>query len=179
MFWFVVRILGGQYELPRESGWRFSDSPKRTGGWEQYRRFSELIFMSVGGHVVFAAFYGLYLWPDGHWPGAVLAFGSDAAVVPLVQDKDSAPAPPTGHHVITPLIDFAGLNIALIWMGMPAHTAARWCALWPMFVPTWWAWWTALIWLLVGCGGVLFIWANEQHGWLTPPNCALKTTQSS
>ena len=32
--------------------------------------------------------------------------------------------------VIAITIDFAGLNMAaLIWMGMPAHTAAWWCAL--------------------------------------------------
>ena len=31
------------------------------GGWEQYRRFSELIFLSVSGHLVFGMFYGFYL----------------------------------------------------------------------------------------------------------------------
>ncbi len=137
------------------------------GGWEQYRRFSELIFMSVGGHVVFAAFYGLYLGQTAI--GLALSLPSVLMLLlfPLSKTRIRRLHLRLVTHVIT-LIDFAGLNIALIWMGMPAHTAAWWCALWPMFVAHLVGVVDGLIWLLVGFGGVLFIWANEQHGWLTP-----------
>ncbi|HEX5312962.1 sensor histidine kinase [Aquabacterium sp.] len=142
-------------------------STEMHGGWVQYRRFSELIFMSVGGHLVFASFYGLYLGQTAI--GLALAAPSLLILALFPLSKTRIPQQPL--RLVThgaALIDFAGLNLALIWMGLPAHSSAWWCALWPMFVAHLVGVVDGLIWLLIGCGGVLFIWANEQNGWIAP-----------
>ncbi|MDE2594043.1 MAG: hypothetical protein KGL57_07365 [Burkholderiales bacterium] len=137
------------------------------GGWEQYRRFSELIFLSVSGHLVFALFYGLYMGKAAIGLGLTLPSLLILSLFPLSKTRIRRQALRVVSHIFL-LVDFVGLNLSLVWMGMPAHSSAWWCALWPMFVAHLIGVVDGLVWLLVGVAGVMFIWANEQYHWVAP-----------
>ena len=137
------------------------------GGWEQYRRFSELIFLSVSGHLVFALFYGLYMGKAPIGLGLTLPSLLILSLFPLSKTGIRRQTLRLVSHAFL-LVDFIGLNLSLIWMGIPAHSSAWWCALWPMFVAHLIGVVDGLVWLLVGVAGVMFIWANEQYHWVAP-----------
>lgn len=137
------------------------------GGWEQYRRFSELIFLSVSGHLVFALFYGLYLGKTAIGLGLTLPSLLVLSLFPLSKTRIRRRRLRVISHAAL-LVDFIGLNLSLIWMGMPAHTSAWWCALWPMFVAHLIGVVDGLLWMAVGAAGVMFIWSNETYHWVVP-----------
>ncbi len=137
------------------------------GGWEQYRRFSELIFLSVSGHLVFGMFYGFYLNTTAIGLSLTLPSLLVLSLFPLSKTRiKRAVLRVVSHLALT--VDFAGLVLSLIWMGMPAQTSAWWCALWPMFVAHLIGVIDGFVWLVIGVAGVMFIWANEHYQWITP-----------
>lgn len=142
-------------------------SAETTGGWEQYRRFSELIFLSVSGHFVFAVFYGLYLGAAPIGLGLTLPSLLVLALFPLSKTQIRRQLLRLLSHAAL-VVDFMGLVVSLIWMGMPASTSAWWCALWPLFVAHLIGVVDGLVWFLIGAAGVTFIWANEHYQWITP-----------
>lgn len=142
-------------------------STETHGGWEQYRRFSELIFLSVSGHLLFAAFYGLYLGKAPIGLGLTLPSMLILGLFPLSKTDISPQRLRVLSHVAL-IIDFIGLVLSLIWMGIPPHSNAWWCALWPMFVAHLIGVVDGLAWLGIGIAGVMFIWANEQYHWVIP-----------
>ena len=140
---------------------------EQHAGWVPYRRFSELIFVSVAGHYTFALFYGLVL---GQWRIA-LALGGPATLVlalfPLVKSK----LPPwqvllTSHLVL--LLNFGGLVLSVCWMGLAPEATVWWLVWWPMFVAHLLGVREGLAWIVLSVGAALFLWGNHLHGWVAP-----------
>lgn len=136
-------------------------------GTVPYRRFSELIFVSVAGHCGFALVYGL-----GLGQGAIaLALAGPAALVlalfPLVKSPWAERwFRPVSHLGI--LLNFCGVNLALMWMGLGASTCVWWLVWWPLFVAMVVGANDGLAWLALALLAGALQWANDAMGWVTP-----------
>jgi signal transduction histidine kinase len=132
-----------------------------------YQRFSELILVSVAGHYVFALFYGVVL---GQW-GIALALGGPATLVlglfPLVKASVSPVRTRIISHAVL-LLNFLGLNLSVIWMGLHAATSAWWLVWWPMFVAHLIGVRDGLAWITLALLAAVGLWLNEQHQWIAP-----------
>lgn len=136
-------------------------------GTVPYQRFSELIFVSVAGHCAFAMLYGLWLGQ-----GAIaLALGGPAILVLALFPLVKSPLAerwfrPVSHIAI--LLNFIGVNLALMWMGLGASTCVWWLVWWPLFVSLVVSANDGLAWFgLAMLAGALH-WANDALGWVLP-----------
>lgn len=136
-------------------------------GWNTYRRFSELIVVSVAGHFGFALAYGLFL---KQWAIAAALAGPALLVLGLYPLFKSSLPPGRirllGHVFL--LCNVAGLNLALMWMGLSASTAVWWLVWWPLFVAHIMGVVDGLIWAGLALGSAGLIWANQSQQWVAP-----------
>jgi len=136
-------------------------------GTVPYQRFSELIFVSVAGHYAFALLYGL-----GLGQGAIaLALAGPATLVfalfPLVKSPLAERwFRPASHLGI--LLNFCGVNLALMWMGLGPSTCVWWLVWWPLFVALVVGANDGLAWLALTLLAGALHWANDAMGWVTP-----------
>ena len=135
-----------------------------AAGWVKYRRFSELIYVSVFGHFAFALFYGLHL---GQWRIAG-ALGLPAMLVlalfPLFKSRLSAACIRACSHLML-LGNLSGLVVALMWMGLAPETAVWWLVWWPMFVAHLIGVVDGLLWVIVVLVSAVLMW---QISWVQP-----------
>lgn len=136
-------------------------------GWIKYRRFSELIYVSVAGHFAFAGAYGFFM---GQWAIAA-ALALPALLVlglfPLFK-SNLPPGRIRGVSYVILLLNLGGLNLALMWMGLSASTAVWWLVWWPMFVVHVMGVTDGLIWVAISLVSAVLIWLNHQCGWVLP-----------
>lgn len=137
------------------------------GGVTRYQRFSELIFVSLLGHLAFAALYGIGL---GQWAIALVLGGPAllvGALFPLVRTSLSERRMRAISHGVL-LLNFAGLNLALMWMGLRPETSVWWQVWWPLFVALLLGVADGLVWLLLTLAAMVLIWLNAGHHWVAP-----------
>ncbi|MGC4060898.1 MAG: ATP-binding protein [Aquabacterium sp.] len=139
----------------------------RDAGWNTYRRFSELIVVSVAGHFGFALAYGLFL---KQWAIAA-ALAVPAVFVLGLYPLFKSGLPPgrirlLGHAAL--LCNVAGLNLGLMWMGLNASTAVWWLVWWPLFVAHIMGVVDGLLWGGLALGSAALIWANQSQHWVHP-----------
>lgn len=137
-------------------------------GWVPYQRFSELILVSVAGHYIFALYYGLVL--QQAW--IALALGGPATLVlglfPLVKRDDYRPAwVRTVSHAAL-LLNFGGLVLATMWMGLTPATSVWWLVWWPMFVAHLLGWRDGLVWVALALLAAWLMWGNADAHWVAP-----------
>jgi len=136
-------------------------------GTVPYRRFSELIFVSVAGHYGFALLYGLWL---GQGAIAMALAGPATLVLALFPLVKSPLAErwfrPASHMGI--LLNFCGVNLALMWMGLDAATCVWWLVWWPVFVALVVSAGDGLAWLALTLLAGGLHWANDATGWVAP-----------
>jgi len=136
-------------------------------GWVPYRRFSELILVSVVGHYTFALFYGVVM---GQW-GIALALGGPATLVlglfPLVKTQLKPWLVRLISHIVL-LLNFGGLILAVCWMGLTPATAVWWLVWWPMFVAHLLGVRDGLAWIGLALTAAFFVWFNEARHWVPP-----------
>lgn len=138
-----------------------------AAGWVKYKRFSELIYVSVAGHFAFALAYGLYL---GQWAiAAVLGLPAllVLALFPLFKSRLN-PARIRACSYLMLLGNLCGLVVGLMWMGLTPSTAVWWLVWWPMFVAHLMGVVDGLIWVLIALASAVLMWQNQQHGWVQP-----------
>src|SRR3989344_6050934 len=129
--------------------------------WVPYQRFSDLLFVSVAGHLAFAVFFGVFC--DQPLIGACLGLSSAMVGVlfPLMRSSVAA----TKVRVIAHAALFANMllvMVSLIWMGQAPEASVWWLVWWPMFVAHVLGWRDGVAWgpvtllaagfLLIGCG---------------------------
>jgi len=139
----------------------------QPAGWIKYRRFSELIYVSVAGHFAFAAIYGVLM---GQWAiSAALALPALLVLGLFRLFKSTLPASRIRgiSHLIL-LLNLAGLILSLMWMGLSPSTAVWWLVWWPMFVAHVMGVTDGLIWLVISLLSAALIWLNHQYGWVVP-----------
>jgi signal transduction histidine kinase len=136
-------------------------------GWNTYRRFSELIVVSVAGHFGFAFAYGLFL---KQWAIAA-ALAGPAVLVLGLYPLFKSDLPPGRIRLLSHvflLCNVAGLNLALMWMGLSASTAVWWLVWWPLFVAHILGVVDGLLWALLALASAGLIWANQTQHWVHP-----------
>jgi len=139
----------------------------RAAGWTKYQRFSELIVVSVAGHVGFAAVYGFYLH---QWLIATVLSAPAVLVLGLYPlFKSSLPTSRIRwlSHVLM-LGNLCGLILSLMLMGLSPSTAVWWLVWWPMFVAHLMGVVDGLIWVVLALGGAALVWSNQDQHWITP-----------
>ena len=136
-------------------------------GTVPYQRFSELIFVSVAGHYGFALVYGLLLGQTAIALALALPATLVLALFPLVKS-------PLAEHWFRPVshvgifVNFIGINLALIWMGLGAASSVWWLVWWPLFMALVVGAQDGLVWLVLALVAGGFHWANEAMGWMKP-----------
>ncbi|MDE2402394.1 MAG: hypothetical protein KGL90_12085 [Burkholderiales bacterium] len=139
----------------------------RAFGWKPYRRFRELILVSVAGHLAVAAFYGVYC-------GQVLialAFGGPALLVlglfPLAKSNVPKRQIRAISHLVL-LVNLGGLLLGLMWTGLSASTTVWWLVWWPLFVAHLIGVLDGLVWVMLALLASVVLWSNDQHHWVQP-----------
>jgi signal transduction histidine kinase len=138
-----------------------------AAGWVKYQRFSELIYVSVAGHGIFALFYGLAL---GQWPIAAALAGPVLLVLGLFPLFRSGLQPgrmrALGHLML--LGNFAGLILALMWMGLRPDVAIWWLVWWPMFVAHLMGVLDGVMWFALAFAAAELLQRNHSQQWVAP-----------
>ncbi len=136
-------------------------------GTVPYQRFSELIFVSVVGHYAFALLYGLWLGQSAIALALALPATLVLALFPLVKS-------PLAEHWFRPVshvsifVNFVGLNLALMWMGLDAGACVWWLVWWPLFVALVVGANDGLAWLVVTLLAGGLHWLNDATAWVQP-----------
>lgn len=135
--------------------------------WVPYQRFSDLLFVSVAGHLAFAVFFGLFCAQP--WIG--LSLGLSSAMVgvlfPLMRSRVAA----TKVRVIAHAALFANMllvMVSLIWMGQKPEASVWWLVWWPMFVAHVLGWRDGVAWVPVTLLAAAGMWWHELHPVLQP-----------
>lgn len=136
-------------------------------GTVPYRRFSELIFVSVVGHYAFALLYGLWLGQGAIALALALPATLVLALFPLVKSPLAEHWFRPVSHVIL-LFNFVGLNLALMWMGLDAANCVWWLVWWPLFVALVVGANDGLAWLALTLLAGSLHWANGTMAWVPP-----------
>jgi signal transduction histidine kinase len=139
----------------------------KAAGWNRYRRFGELIHVSMGGYVAYSLFYALYLQ---QWLIAG-ALAVPAVVLGGLLALLRSSWPPVvvrllGHGLL--LINMSMLSLSLVWGGLPPSSTVWWLVWWPMFVTHLMGVIDGLVWILIAAGCMGLIWWNQQHGVVAP-----------
>lgn len=135
--------------------------------WVPYQRFSDLLFVSVAGHLAFAVFFGLY--HQQFLIGACLGLSSlmVGALFPLMRSSVSA----SKVRAIAHLALFANMllvMVSLIWMGQGPEASVWWLVWWPMFVAHVLGWRDGLAWVPVTLLAAAAMWWHGAHPVLQP-----------
>ena len=132
-----------------------------------YRRFVELVFVSVPGHLAFALYYG---FQHGQWRIAALLIAAGLMVLalfPLFRSTlPDAVLRVAGHLVMA--FDLGCVLLALRWMGMDGATMAWWLVWWPMFVTHLIGWKDGLAWVGVAVLALAWSWSQAWMNWSSP-----------
>lgn len=142
----------------------FRPSP---AAWVPYQRFSDLLFVSVAGHLSFAIFFGLFC--DQPLIGACLGLSSALVGVlfPLMRSSVAA----TKVRVIAHAALFANMLLvmgSLIWMGQKPEASVWWLVWWPMFVAHVLGWRDGVAWVPVTLLAAAAMWWHGLHPVLQP-----------
>ncbi len=142
-------------------------SPSAPAAWVPYQRFSDLLFVSVAGHLAFAVFFGLFCAQP--WIG--LSLGLSSAMVgvlfPLMRSSVAA----TKVRVIAHAALFANMllvMVSLIWMGQKPEASVWWLVWWPMFVAHVLGWRDGVAWVPVTLLAAAGMWWHELNPVLQP-----------
>lgn len=135
--------------------------------WVPYQRFSDLLFVSVAGHLAFAIFFGLF-----HTQPLIAAcLGLSGAMVgalfPLMRSRVAA----AQVRVIAHAVLFANMllvMVSLIWMGQAPEASVWWLVWWPMFVAHVLGWRDGVAWVPVTLLAAAAMWWHGQHPVLLP-----------
>jgi signal transduction histidine kinase len=142
----------------------FRSSP---AAWVPYQRFSDLLFVSVAGHLAFAVFFGLFRGQP--LIGACLGLSSALVGVlfPLMRSSVAA----TRVRVIAHAALFANMllvMVSLIWMGQSPAASVWWLVWWPMFVAHVLGWRDGVAWVPVTLLAAAAMWWHGLHPVLQP-----------
>lgn len=135
--------------------------------WVPYQRFSDLLFVSVAGHLAFAIFFGVvYQQP---LIGACLGLSSAmvAGLFPLMRSRVAA----AKVRVIAHAVLFANMllvMVSLIWMGQRPEASVWWLVWWPMFVAHVLGWRDGVAWVPVTLLAAAALWWLGLHPVLQP-----------
>ena len=135
--------------------------------WVPYQRFSDLLFVSVAGHLAFAVFFGLFCGQP--LIGACLGLSSALVGVlfPLMRSSVAA----TKVRVIAHAALFANMllvMVSLIWMGQKPEAGVWWLVWWPMFVAHVLGWRDGVAWVPVTLLAAAAMWWHGLHPILLP-----------
>ncbi len=135
--------------------------------WVPYQRFSDLLFVSVAGHLAFAVFFGLFCGQP--LIGACLGLSSALVGVlfPLMRSSVAA----TKVRVIAHAALFANMllvMVSLIWMGQKPEASVWWLVWWPMFVAHVLGWRDGVAWVPVTLLAAAAMWWHGLHPVLQP-----------
>jgi signal transduction histidine kinase len=135
--------------------------------WVPYQRFSDLLFVSVAGHLAFAVFFGLFCAQP--WIGLSLGLSSAmvAVLFPLMRSSVAA----TKVRVIAHAALFANMllvMISLIWMGQKPAASVWWLVWWPMFVAHVLGWRDGVAWVPVTLLAAAAMWWHDLNPVLEP-----------
>lgn len=135
--------------------------------WVPYQRFSDLLFVSVAGHLSFAVFFGLFCGQP--LIGAALGLSSAmvGALFPLMRSSVAA----TKVRVIAHAALFANMllvMVSLIWMGQKPEASVWWLVWWPMFVAHVLGWRDGVAWVPVTLLAAAAMWWHGLHPVLQP-----------
>ncbi len=135
--------------------------------WVPYQRFSDLLFVSVAGHLAFAVFFGLFCGQP--LIGACLGLSSAmvGALFPLMRSRVAA----TKVRVIAHAALFANMllvMVSLIWMGQAPEASVWWLVWWPMFVAHVLGWRDGVAWVPVTLLAAAAMWWHGSHPVLQP-----------
>ncbi|MCH8180364.1 MAG: hypothetical protein IIA02_11355 [Proteobacteria bacterium] len=136
-------------------------------GTVSYQRFSELIFVSVVAHYGFAVVYGLLLGQALIAMAMAVPATLVLALFPLVRSPLAARWFRPVSHVCV-FINFLGINLALLWMGLGAGTSVWWLVWWPLFIALVVGASDGLAWLALTLLAAALHWANDSAGWVPP-----------
>ncbi len=135
--------------------------------WGPYQRFSDLLFVSVVGHLAFAVFFGFFYGQ----PLIGACFGVSAAMVgallPLMRSNVAA----TKVRVIAHAALFANMLLVMlgqIWMGQPPQASVWWLVWWPMMVAHLLGWRDGVAWVPVSLLAAGAMWWHGLHPVLQP-----------
>lgn len=135
--------------------------------WVPYQRFSDLLFVSVAGHLAFAVFFGLFCGQP--LIGACLGLSSAmiGVLFPLMRSSVAA----TKVRVIAHAALFANMllvMVSLIWMGQAPEASVWWLVWWPMFVAHVLGWRDGVAWVPVTLLAAAAMWWHGLHPVLQP-----------
>jgi signal transduction histidine kinase len=135
--------------------------------WVPYQRFSDLLFVSVAGHLAFAVFFGVFC--DQPLIGACLGLSSAMVGVlfPLMRSSVAA----TKVRVIAHAALFANMllvMVSLIWMGQAPEASVWWLVWWPMFVAHVLGWRDGVAWVPVTLLAAAAMWWHGLYPVLQP-----------
>jgi len=132
-----------------------------------YRRFVELVFVSVPAHLAFGLYYGFHhdQWRIG---AMLIAAGLMVlALFPLFRSAlPDAVLRVAGHLVMA--FDLGCVLLALRWMGMDGTSMAWWLVWWPMFVTHLMGWKDGLAWVGVTLLALAWSWSHAWTSWSSP-----------
>lgn len=135
--------------------------------WVPYQRFSDLLFVSVAGHLAFAIFFGFFCGQP--LIGACLGLSSALVGVlfPLMRSSVAA----TKVRVIAHAALFTNMllvMVSLIWMGQAPQASVWWLVWWPMFVAHVLGWRDGVAWVPVTLLAAAAMWWHSLHPLLQP-----------
>ena len=142
-------------------------SRTRPAAWVPYQRFSDLLFVSVAGHLSFAVFFGLFCGQPLIGASLGLSSAIIAVLFPLMRSR----VPAAQVRVIAHAALFANMLLvmaSLIWMGQTPHASVWWLVWWPMFVAHVLGYRDGLAWVPVTLLAAAAMWWHGQHPVLTP-----------
>ena len=130
--------------------------------WVPYQRFSDLLFVSMAGHLAFAAFFGLFCAQ----PLIGACLGLSGAMVgvlfPLMRSSVAATKVRVIAHAVM-LVNMLLVMLSLIWMGQAPEASVWWLVWWPMFVAHVLGWRDGLAWVPVTLVAAAGMWWHGQH----------------
>lgn len=135
--------------------------------WVPYQRFSDLLFVSVAGHLGFAVFFGLFCAQPLIGACLGLSGAMVGALFPLMRSSVAA----TKVRVIAHAVMFANMllvMVSLIWMGQPPAASVWWLVWWPMFVAHVLGWRDGVAWVPLTLLAAAAMWWHGQHPVLQP-----------
>lgn len=133
--------------------------------WVPYQRFSDVLFVSVAGHLSFAIYFGLFR--GQHLIGASLALSSAIVCMLFLLMRSSVSANKVRviSHVAL-LATMALIMLSLTWVGLAPDASVWWLVWWPMFVAHVMGWRDGLAWVPVTLLAAAAMWWHEQSPWL-------------
>jgi len=135
--------------------------------WVPYQRFSDLLFVSVLGHLAFAIFFGVV---HGQ-PMIAACLGLSSAMVgalfPLMRSRVSAPKVRAIAHAAL-FGNMLLVMVSLIWMGQGPEASVWWLVWWPMFVAHVLGWRDGVAWVPVNLLAAGAMWWHSAHPILVP-----------